>query len=136
MINRCPKSNVARLTHDHDATFATAPRDWRDAAQTSQGVVISLSQGLPGLGEQRGEDDPSHSRQGPEDRRVALLVRRPRRGLLRTGELRAKGIELPVRVLDLAVHHLQPDREGSDMRGGRLSGAWRDLDRLATWIGF
>ena len=67
---------------------------------------------------------------GSQDRHVALLVRLPRLGLLRTGELRAKGVELPVRVLDLAVHHLQPDREGSDMRGGRLGGARRDLDGL------
>uniref|UniRef100_UPI001953FC53 hypothetical protein n=1 Tax=Stenotrophomonas maltophilia TaxID=40324 RepID=UPI001953FC53 len=52
----------------------------------AQGVVISRLEGLMSLREQRGEDDPSHPRQGAQDCRVALLGILPRLGL-RSGKL-------------------------------------------------
>ena len=58
-------SGVAGLTHDHDTAFATAPGHRCHTTQAPQSVIVSLPQGPPGLGEQRGEDDPPDSRQGP-----------------------------------------------------------------------
>jgi hypothetical protein len=53
-----------------------------DSRQTAQGGVIAPLQNIPSLCEQRGEDDPSHSRQGCEDVHV-MLLRLPRFGFLR-----------------------------------------------------
>jgi hypothetical protein len=39
-----------------------------------QGVIVASLEGFPSLCEQRGEDDPTVSWQGCEDRSVALLV--------------------------------------------------------------
>ena len=70
---------VAGLAAHDDATLAGTLGDRRDPCQTSQGGIISPLQRLPGFGEQRGEDGPSHSRQGCEDRRVMLLLPAPAR---------------------------------------------------------
>ena len=106
---------------------------------TSQRVVVSLAQGFGCLGEQRGDDDSPYSRQGQQNCHVALLRRLPRFGLCGIGEFRAEGIELPVRLLDLAVHHLQPDREGANVGGGAsvvpgatLMGFWRRMVSAAS----
>ena len=49
----------------------------RDAALSGtlgDSVIISSLEGFPSLCEQRGVDDPTVSRQGGEDRSVALLI--------------------------------------------------------------
>jgi hypothetical protein len=58
--------------------------------------------GVEGFCEQRGEDDPSHSRQGCEDLHV-MLLRLPRSGLFRRNEPGGQGIELAMRLLELLV---------------------------------
>ncbi len=62
--------------------------------------------GVEGFCEQRGEDDPSHSRQGCEDLHV-MLLRLPRSGLFRRNEPGGQGIELAMRLLELLVRRLQ-----------------------------
>ena len=129
MINGGPQAHVTGLPHDDYAAFAAAPGHRRNPAQTAQSVIISSTQGLPRLGEQRGEDDPSDSRQGPQDRHVTLLRALPRFGFLGAGQLAAEDVELAVRRLDLLVHELQPHRHGTDMSSGRLGRAASDRER-------
>ena len=90
MINGGPQAHVTGLPHDNDAALAATPGHRCDPAQTAQCVIISSTQGFPSLGEQRGEDDPSDSRQGPQDRHVALLWALPRFGFLGAGQLAAE----------------------------------------------
>ena len=61
----------------HYAAFARLLGDRRDPCQTARGGVISSLQSIEGFSEQRGKDDPSHSRQGCEDRHVILLPLSP-----------------------------------------------------------
>src|SRR5262252_2915447 len=82
MIDRAAQPHVAGLAHDDDAALATALGHRGDAGQGAQGVIISPAQRLGSLGEQRGEDDPPDTRQGSQDRHVALLGRLPRRFVL------------------------------------------------------
>ena len=70
---------MAGLSSYHDAALARPLGDRRDPCQTAQGGVISSLQSIEGFCEQRGEDDPSHSRQGCEDRHVMLLSSVPAR---------------------------------------------------------
>ena len=81
VIDGGAEAEVTSLAHHDDAALAAALGHGRHAAQRAERVVISLTQGLPGLGEQRGEDDPSDSRQGAQDRHVALLLALPRFGI-------------------------------------------------------
>ena len=81
MIGRGLQTRVAGMALDDDATLAAALGDRSHAQQRPQGVVISPPQGLAGLGEQRGDVDPSEPWIGTQDRDVALLAYLPRRGL-------------------------------------------------------
>jgi hypothetical protein len=72
---------MAGLPPDDDAAFAGPLGNRRDSRQTAQSGVVASPQGIPSLCEQRGEDDPSHSRQGCEDPHVMLLFL-PRSGIL------------------------------------------------------
>src|SRR3990172_6957061 len=65
---------------DDEALVAAAAGNGSDAGQGAQGAIVSLFERLVGLGEQRGEDDPSDPGQGAQDRRVTRLVWLPRRG--------------------------------------------------------
>ena len=56
-------------------------------------MVVSPLQGVEGLCEQRGEDDPTDTWQGCEDRHVALLDLSPRLGF------RAEAFGEPVKVM-------------------------------------
>jgi hypothetical protein len=97
-----------------------------DAGQGSQSVIGSPAQGLAGLGEQRGEDDPSDARQGSQNRHVALLGLLPRRCFrILFGEPGAQAVELAVRLVDLPVHQLKPFGHGADVRARRLGSARR-----------
>ena len=84
MVHGVGEPVVAGLSSDDDAALARPLGDGRDTCQTAQGGVISPLQGIEGFCKQRGEDDPSHSRQGCEDLHVMLLSL-PRLGLLRSG---------------------------------------------------
>ena len=68
MIERGLQARVAGMTLDHDATLAAALGDRSNARQRPQGVVISPLQRLAGLGEQRGDVDPSEPWIGTQDR--------------------------------------------------------------------
>jgi hypothetical protein len=61
-----------------DTALAGALGDRCSATKGSQSVIVSSLEGFPSLCEQRGEDDPTVSWQGCEDRSVALLVYLPR----------------------------------------------------------
>src|SRR5260221_9867590 len=78
VIDRVSQSPVAGITPHHAAALAAAERHRRNTTQCPQGVIISSTHRLPGLGEQRGDDNPSDSRHGAEDCHVALLGRPPR----------------------------------------------------------
>jgi hypothetical protein len=70
------QSLPAGLASDNDKALSGPLGDGRVSRQTApRGVVTSL-QGIPGFCEQRGEDVPSHFRQGCEDFRVLLSKNR------------------------------------------------------------
>ena len=73
MIHGVGEPVMAGLSSDDDATLARPLGDRRDSCQTAQGGVVTSLQGIEGFCKQRGEDDPSHSRQGCEDLHVMLL---------------------------------------------------------------
>ena len=124
VIDRAAQSHMASLAHDDDTALATALGHWGDPGEGSQRVIISSAHRLRRFGEQRGEDDPSNTWQGSQDRHVALLGRLSRRRLLLTGgELAAECIEATVRFLDLSVDQLKACRHGANMRTRGLDGA-------------
>ena len=66
----------------------------------------------------RGEDNPSHPRQGAQDCRVALLGILPRLGL-RSGELFDQAVDPPRDGLDLAIDQGEALGDGRDVGTGR-----------------
>src|SRR5262245_2696457 len=86
MVHRISETVVAGLPSHHNAALGRPLGCGRDSRQTAQGGVISSLQGIEAFCQQRGEDDPSHSRQGCEDLHVMLLSL-PRLGLLGRGQL-------------------------------------------------
>jgi hypothetical protein len=70
-------------------------------------VIVSSPEGFPSLCERHGEDDPTLSWQGCEDRSVALLVCLPRFALRRLGQEATQLVELAVRILELPVDRSQ-----------------------------
>ena len=129
---------VAGLAAYDDATLSGSLGHWRDPCQTSQGGIISPLQRLPGFGEQRGEDGPSHSRQGCEDRRVMLLFL-PRLALLLAARLSMsaailRSVSLIWRLTSFRRGMIEATWAlaastvpGASLGGGlaRLSGSWR-----------
>src|SRR5580700_700609 len=83
MIHRIGQPLVAGQPALHEAALAAAFGDRRLACQGTDGVVVSPAQGLAGLGEQRGADDPSNPWHGVQDRHVTLLDALPRHALPR-----------------------------------------------------
>src|SRR5207245_5829872 len=114
---------VAGMSPDHDAALAAAAGDRGDARQHPQGVVISRPQRLAGLGEQRGDVDPSEPWTGTQDRNVALLADLPRPAPCGR---RPGGNELtqpPPGLSDLLIDEPQACHDGADMGGGGLNRA-------------
>jgi hypothetical protein len=62
MIHGVGEPVVTGLSPDDDAALARALGNRRDSGQAGQGGVVTSLQGIEGLCQQRGEDDPSHSR--------------------------------------------------------------------------
>ncbi len=119
---------MASLSSYHYAAFARPLGDRRDPCQTAQGGVISSLQSIEGFSEQRGKDDPSHSRQGCEDRHVMLLpLSQP--GLLRRNEPGSEGIKLAMRLPELLVDEPDARDERRDMRACGLGCSSGDLHR-------
>ena len=92
VVHGVRQSLVASLSPNDDDTLSGALCDGRDSRQTAQCGVVTSLQGIEGFCKQRGEDDPSHSRQGCEDLRVMLLYL-PRLALLRASKLTGQSIE-------------------------------------------
>jgi hypothetical protein len=91
-------------------------------------VIVSSLEGFPSLCEQRGEDDPTVSWQGCEDRSVALLVYLSRFTLRRLGQEAAQPVKLAVRLLELAVDHSQTFDEHAHMSACGLDRPGGDRD--------
>src|SRR6266404_6398301 len=87
VIDGIAQTGLAGQAPDDDDLLSASASDWSDAAEGAQGVIVSGFERLGGLGEQRGEDDPSDPWQGKQDRRVTRLVRLPRRVVSGAGDL-------------------------------------------------
>src|SRR3982751_2863712 len=72
------------LAQEYDAGLPESLSDRSDARQASKRSIVSPLQGLERLGQQRGEDNPSDSRQRLEDRHIARLGPLPLGFLLRS----------------------------------------------------
>src|SRR5208283_2549954 len=120
MVHGVGEPIMAGLSSDHDAALSRSLGDRCDPGQTAQGGVISSLQGIEGFCEQRGEDDPSHSRQGCEDLHV-MLLRLPWSGLFRRNEPGGQGIELAMRLFELLVQEPDARNERRDVRACGLS---------------
>src|SRR5262249_4441037 len=113
MVDGLGEPRVAGITPDNGAALTGALGNRRGSCQTAQGGVVTSPQSIVGFCQQRGEDDPSHSRQGCEDLRVMLLVL-PRRGLLRWSEAGDQAVEPLVRLFDLTIHQADARNERGD----------------------
>src|SRR5215217_5621635 len=73
MVDGVAQADVGGLAHEHDAALAGSLGDGSYARQTAKCLIDSPLHGLEGLGQQPGEDNPSDSGQGSEDRHIARL---------------------------------------------------------------
>ena len=124
---------ITRETSRDDAALSGTLGDRSSATKSPQGAIVSSLEGFPSLCEQRGEDDPTVSWQGGEDRSVALLVYLSRFALRRLGQEAAQPVELAMRILELTVDHSQTFAEHSNMSACRLDrfrgdGHWWPFD--------
>lgn len=109
MVHGVGQSVMACLSSDDDAALARALGDRRDSCQAAQGGVVTPLQGIEHFCEQRGEYDPSHSRQGFKDLESCWL-----------------------RCPDSAsVVGTRPALRDSVVLAATLSGGWRKLRSLA-----
>ena len=67
-------ARTAGLPSDDNAALAGLLGDGRDSGQTAQSGAVAPLQAIPGLCEQRGEENPSNSRQGCKDFHAMLLL--------------------------------------------------------------
>src|SRR6516162_3853492 len=116
VIDGAAQPRMTSLTSDDSAAFAAAFGHRGDAGQGPKGVIVSSAQRLTRLGEQRGEDDPSDTRQGSQDRHVALLAVLPCGIVLFIlGKPVTKRVKTLVRLLDLTVHQLETLGDSADV---------------------
>ena len=105
-----------------------------NSGQTAQSGVVAPFKAVPSLCEQRGEDNPSNSRQGRKDFHVMLLLP-PRPCLLCWNEPGRQGIQPAMSLFDLPVHKADARNERLDMGAGRFNRSLGDLhSRLAQDI--
>src|SRR6185295_4240422 len=93
MVDGVAQADVGGLAHEHDAALAGSLGDGSHTRQASKRSIVSPLQGLDGLGQQRGEDNSSDSRQRSQDRHIARLGPLPPGPLLRTGEALGEAVE-------------------------------------------
>src|SRR5215207_5396563 len=84
VVDGVAQADVGGLAHEHDAALAGSLRDRSHPRQASKRSIVSPLQGLEGLGQQRGEDNPSDPWQRSEDRHIARLWPLPLGSLLRS----------------------------------------------------
>src|SRR5690349_15838870 len=94
MVDGVAQADVGGLAHEHDAALARSLGDGSHTRQASKRSIVSPLQGLDGLGQQRGEDNPSDSRQRSEDRHIARLRLLLLGTLLCAGEAFGETVEL------------------------------------------
>src|SRR5271157_2071598 len=128
MVHGVGEPVMAGLPPDDDAAFARSLGYGRDSGQAAQRGVIAPLQGIPSLCEQRGEDDPSYSRQGCEDLHVMLLCL-PWLDLCGRNESCCQDVELAIRYLELPIHKADARNKARDMRAGGFSRSGGDLQR-------
>src|SRR5271166_1740733 len=102
VVHDISKPVTAGLPSDDNAALAGLLGDGRDSGQTAQSGVVAPFKAIPSLCEQRGEDDPSHSRQGCKDFHVMLLLL-PRLRFLCWDEPGRQGIQPAMSLFDLPV---------------------------------
>src|SRR5215211_7930462 len=117
MVDGVLQPRVAGMASHHDAALAAAAGYWGHARQYPQHVVISPPQRLAGLGEQRGDVDPSEPWTGTQDRDVALLADLPRRALRSGLDGGAELVQPALSFLDLLIDEPQTCCDGADMGG-------------------
>src|SRR5262245_34126309 len=115
MMEGSPQPDIAGKPPDHEAALAAAPGHRSDPGHDAQSVVISALERLTGLGEQRGEVDPSDPRQGAQDRHVALLGSISCLVLSRLLERAGEPVELAMGFLHLLVHQPEALSEDTDV---------------------
>ena len=59
VVDGVAQADVRGLAHEHDAALAGSLGDGSHPRQTAKRSIISPLHGLEGLGQQRGEDNPS-----------------------------------------------------------------------------
>ena len=128
VVESVPKPRITGEPSRDDAALSGTLGDRSSATKSPQGVIVSSLEGFPSLCEQRGEDDPTVSWQGCEDRSVALLVCLSRFALRRLGQEATQPVELAVRILELAVDHSQTFGEHANMSACGLDRPGRDSD--------
>ena len=108
MVDGVAQANVGGLAHEHDAALAGSLRDGSHTRQASKRSIVSPLQGLECLGQQRGEDNPSDSRQRSEDRHIARLGPLPLGSLLRSDKAVGEAVEPLINRQHLSVHQIEP----------------------------
>ena len=129
MVDGVGEAVVAGLSSDDDAALSGPLGDRRDFCETAQGGVVASLQGIRGFCEQRGEDGPSHSRQGCEDLRVMLLFL-PWLGRLGWHEAGGQAVDPAMGVFDLTARAIVVVRRRRSARpqcanSSRSPAAWR-----------
>jgi len=95
-------------------------------------VIISPAQSIRGFCQQRGENDPSHARQGAQDRNVALLIGPLLSVVSNASKAIDQAIEAAIGLGNLLVHELESLDDGLDMGRCRADRAWRYGDSGRT----
>jgi hypothetical protein len=131
MVHGVGQSVMACLSSDDDAALARALGDRRDSRQAAQGGVVTPLQGIEHFCEQRGEYDPSHSRQGFKDLESCWL-RCPRLGFRGGNETGVEGFGRSGGDFERRLAQIEKlgDRRLTDARG--LVRRRRDLQRLSN----
>src|SRR3954451_8949279 len=93
VVDGVAQADVRGLAYEHDAALAGSLGDGSHARQASKRSIVSPLQGLEGLGQQRGENNPSDSGQRLEDRHIARLGPLPLGTLLCAGEAFGEAVE-------------------------------------------
>ena len=113
------QARAGGLAAPDDARLAGAPGDRGDPAQAAQGAAVPPGQRVACLGQQGGEHDAAHARQGAQDLDIAGFGP----GALRRGQPVQQLVGAALRRPQLVAHQRQPRAEALDLQGGPGVGA-------------
>jgi hypothetical protein len=128
-MNGVTQAWVAGTSHQHDTSFARLASDGSNSGEISQGVVVSVTERLKGLGEHRGAVELPHAWQGEEDRCVAMLNRLTVRGRLILSELIENFLEPSVTEAELFVVSPQSRDQRQHVLGSGFDTTCGELER-------